>query len=430
MLNIGSLVNLFDFGFSSQFSKNFSYVFSGAQELLPDGLSPDVSEKINYKLLKTLISTSARVYRFISTISLIVMLTAGTLYIKKFTGNFTLVNNSLIIWITYSISVFFNIYYLYLDPLVRGKGLIKRSQQAIIVSRAFYLLINFILLFFNFGLFSVVIANLVSPFISRFILLITFYTKEIKTELKKVSFSKEDKKKCFNIIWYNAKRMGINSLGSFAIQKSGVFFSGLFLQPAQIAMFGLLQQLSGIVNNLSTTLFKIFNPKIASDCVKNDTKSLIKDFSVTLGVFYLIYVFLSSCVAFAGPFGLRLIHSNAKLPALSFMLIFFIVQFLEQNHSTYATVIALHNYIPFVIPSLIAGGFIISGLYLTLSFTNLGIWSLILVPGIVQLAYANWKWPLYVCKNYLHMSIIKFTLLSVKEAFSYGKRTVLKLIRK
>ena len=95
ILNIGTLVNLFDFGFSAQFSRNFAYVFSGAQELQTEGLSENVKREVNYKLLKTLISTASTVYKVISLIILIVLLSFGSLYIKKVTDDFTLVRNSL-----------------------------------------------------------------------------------------------------------------------------------------------------------------------------------------------------------------------------------------------------------------------------------------------------------------------------------------------
>ncbi len=34
-----------------------------------------------------------------------------------------------------------------------------------------------------------------------------------------------------------------------------------------------------------------------------------------------------------------------------------------------------------------------------MNFTDAGLWGLILAPGIVQLAYQNWKWPLEVYRD-------------------------------
>ena len=61
MLTLGSLVALFDFGFSPQFGRNVTYIFSGAQELKEEGISVSSSE-INYRLLATMIHTAKYVY--------------------------------------------------------------------------------------------------------------------------------------------------------------------------------------------------------------------------------------------------------------------------------------------------------------------------------------------------------------------------------
>lgn len=414
ILNIGTLVNLFDFGFSAQFSRNFTYIFSGAQELQSEGLSENVKGEVNYKLLKTLISTASSVYRVISFVVLIVLITLGTVYIKKVTDDFTLVKNSLYIWGLYSLSVFFNMYFMYLNQMVMGKGLVKRNQQAIVASRLVYLVIAFTLLKIHLGLFSIVIANFCAPFVSRFILVVSFYTKDLKEKLKAESFNKSEKKECFSAIWYNAKKVGIAALGAFGIQKSSMFFAGLFLNSTEIASFGLLQQFTNISTALSITLFNSFVPRITSHCVEKNRDSLYKDFSLCMGAFYLIFTFLACCVVFAGPFALKLIKANAVLPTIWFCILYFFVQLLEQNHGLFATIIALNNKVPYVKPSLISGGIIVISLYITLKFSNLGLWALVLVPGTVQLAYNNWKWPKVVCGQYLKENYFKFTFLSIK----------------
>lgn len=430
ILNIGTLVNLFDFGFSAQFSRNFAYVFSGAQELRKEGLSEKVGGQINYRLLKTLINTASTVYRIIALIVITIMLTLGTLYVKKVTNNYSLISNALYIWILYTLSVFFNMYFMYLNQMVMGRGYIKRNQQAIVSSRLVYLLLAFLFLKLNFGLFSIVIANLVSPFVSRAILIFSFYDKEIKKELSKVSFTKLEKRECFNNIWYNAKKVGVAALGAFGIQKSSMFFAGLFLTSAQIASFGVLQQFTNIICGLSITLFTSFSPRIASHCVEKKENDLSKDFSLCIGAFFIIFISLALCVILMGPIALKIIGSNALLPPVAFMGVYFIIQMLEQNHGLFASIIALNNRIPYVKPSLISGGVIVVGLYFVLRFTKLGIWSLVVVPGIVQLAYNNWKWPKLVCDEYLHQNFFSFSGKSIISFIRFVIRKIQSLIKK
>ena len=61
--------------------------------------------------------------------------------------------------------------------------------------------------------------------------------------------------------------------------------------------------------------------------------------------------------------------------------------------------ISADNRIPFFIPSLLSGVGTILLLWLFLSVINLGIWGMVLAPGIAQLVYQNWKWPTMVIKE-------------------------------
>lgn len=48
MLTVSSIVALLDFGFGPQFGRNFTYVNSGAQSILREGVCKDVNGTINY----------------------------------------------------------------------------------------------------------------------------------------------------------------------------------------------------------------------------------------------------------------------------------------------------------------------------------------------------------------------------------------------
>ena len=106
MLTIGAMVGLLDFGFSPQFGRNITYAFSGAKTLVKEGFSPDSNLSVpNYQLVAILIKTAKLVYRKLSLIVLVIMLTFGTVYIYKVTKGFVNVRYSLLIWIIYSFSI-------------------------------------------------------------------------------------------------------------------------------------------------------------------------------------------------------------------------------------------------------------------------------------------------------------------------------------
>jgi hypothetical protein len=96
---------------------------------------------------------------------------------------------------------------------------------------------------------------------------------------------------------------------------------------------------------------------------------------------------------------------------------------LEQNHSLFASIIVIGNNIPFVKASLIAGFFILLGTYIILNYWQPGVIGLIIIPGVVQVAYANWKWPLVVCRK-MRISFFEFLRISCCETLIYYKRGI------
>lgn len=416
LITFGSLVSLFDFGFSSQFGRNISYVFGGAQSLQKEGLEVLNSPTgINYRLLSTMIDTAQYVYRRIAIIVLITMLSLGTWYIYEVTDGFKSVSNTLIIWFFFSFSVFFEIFYSYYTSLLVGKGMIMESRKAIVYSRLVYIVLAFILLYMGCGLIGVVFANFVAPFFNRIISYRFFFTNDLKSKIECYIIPKKEKIELFNIVWHNSRKLGLVFIGSYAINKFSLFLAGLYLPLSEIASYGLMLQLLGLVTTVSGTFFAINQSRFSVLKIQGKEKELLKEFAYSMNLYYVLFLLGAFFVIFIGPWSLTVIGANAKLPSLFIMCIFAIIVLLEGNHSNFSTLIVIKNEIPFVKPSLIAGGAIILGDYLSLTYTTYGILGLVLVQGIVQLAYANWKWPYVVCKEF-GISFLMFVGIGMKES--------------
>jgi O-antigen/teichoic acid export membrane protein len=418
MLTVGSMVSLFDFGFAPQFGRNISYIFSGAQVLLKEGVEFNDGEKkdVNYRLLATMIRTAKYIYQILSFIVLFVMLSFGTLYIYKVTNGFSNVHNSLIIWIVYSVSTFFNVYYTYYTSLLSGQGKIMETKKAMVYSKITYIVLVLILLYSGVGLLGICIANLISPFVNRYLSHNYFFTKELKSKIAIFRVSKREELELFSIIWHNSKKLGVVFIGSYAITRFGMFLAGLYLPLSVVSSYGLMMQLVGIILTISGTLFTIFEPKLSALKVTNNKPELLKSFSFSMGISYLLFVLGALFLLFIVPPLLALMKSNAVLPAASIVLLYLIVMLLENNHSLFATVIVIGNSVPFMWVSLITGGLIAIGSYFSLAFTSLGLLGLVLVQGLVQLAYNNWKWPYVVCKEF-KINFFEFIYLSMMEVF-------------
>ena len=412
MMTVSSLVALMDFGFTPQIGRLVSYIFSGAQSLKREGINECANGPINYSLLGSLINITKKIFWKLSIAVLLFMLTFGTIYIYNVTNGFSTVDNSLIIWGIFSVSQAFNIYYKYYDTLLTGRGLIEESRKTMLASRISYIVLAYLLLFCNFGLLGLCIANFISPFIQRYLSYRYFYDKDLLSKIKDTHSTGEEQSHLFDVIWYNAKKLGINFIGGYCITKFGLFISGIYLSSTDIASYGLLTQLVTIIVGISTTLYNTMQPQIISYRINGNKEKTMGLFSFTMLCFYSIFIILGLMLLSCGPVVLSLIRSNAVLPSSITIIVYLIIILLENNHSLFATFITTGNKIPFVKAGLISGFFIWLGDCLILNFTGAGVIGLILVQGFVQLCYSNWRWPKWVLNEY-NISYLKFLTLGV-----------------
>ena len=78
LISLASIIALFDMGFSGQFARFITYIFSGAQELQKDGMSTNKSDVVNQHLLATTILTAKKIYKYIAFIALVSLVSLGT----------------------------------------------------------------------------------------------------------------------------------------------------------------------------------------------------------------------------------------------------------------------------------------------------------------------------------------------------------------
>ena len=420
MMTIATMVALMDFGFSPQFGRNVTYVFSGVQKLEKEGVEITQKGSLNYHLLYSLIRVARKVYLYLGLIVLAVMLTLGTVYIYYATDGFSTVDNALLVWILFSLSTALNIYFLYYSSLLTGRGLVKESKKALMASKVFYIVLSYILLLSGMGLLGLTLANLIAPFISRFLSYRYFFDEELKSNLSGQTTSKKEIKELFHVIAYNAKKLGINFIGAYAILKFSLFIAGLYLTPSDIASYGLMIQLVTIIGSISSTFFQVFNPQITSYHVTGNLKKEFHTFALSMSVFYLLFLLGTVLLVFFGQPLLKFIGSNALLPSRLILVLYCLIILLEYNHSHFATYITFANEIPFVKSSIITGVIVCLCDFLVLQYTSLGLLGVVLVQGVAQLAYNNWRWPLYVFRK-TKTNVFSFMKACLFESISHIK---------
>lgn len=399
-VTILSIVALFDFGFSPQFSRNFSFVFGGAQEIVPVGVPTKYSEVISYKLLYELIATAKYLYKILASVVFIFLLTFGTLYVYRFTDGFTLIDNIGLIWIAFAVSVLFDFYYRYFGPLLLGRGQIYERNVAEIMGSLVKIISLSLLIILGFGLWSVVISTFLRVVVSRLLSIYYFYNKEMKLSLSPYTRTDYDKKGMLKILWVNARKMMIVSFATYVSTQLSLFFTGLFLSKSDMASYGLLTQLVAAITAFAMSINESMTPIYSMLRTSNNLQGLKDNVYFTMGIFYYIFIPASILLYCGGDSLLELIKSNATLPTTSITAIFLIYKFLENQHIVCSCYLVSQNKIVDFESALVIGIVNLIAMSILAFSGKCSLFLFICIQAFVPLCYPNWKWPYEVCKEF------------------------------
>ena len=392
---------LLDFGFNESFTRNITYIFSGVRTLQAKGFSKIGYDRgsVDYGLLKGTIDAMRWFYLRVAVILFALLITFGTYYIHILLKNYTEGHLEIYIaWILLCLINTYQLYTLYYDSLMQGKGLIKRSKQIIIIGQSVYLIVASVMILAKFGLIAIVSAQAFSVVIVRTLSYHSFFTKELKQALH--SSIARTSKEILAAIYPNALKLGLTLLGGFLVTRSAIVLGSLYLTLEEIATYGITIQVITIIVSLSGIYTATFLPKIAQLRIDHNSQEIkelyLKGQFVLVSTFFIGGIFL----IFFGEPALRLIGSQTHL--MPQLLIFgaILIYFLETNHSIAGTIIISRNDVPFLKASLLSGLSTVILLLIFFNFTKMGLWAMIAAPGISQGVYQNWKWPLEVAKEF------------------------------
>ena len=399
MITIMGFVALLDFGFQPSFARNISYIFSGVTKLQKVGIQTAVSDgNINFSLLKGTLNAMRKFYRWIALGVFVILGIAGTAYfyyiLQKYSGDRT---DAMIAWILLIAINSYNVYTLYYNALLLGKGYIRRERQIMILSQCVYLSLAIVLIYAGYGLTAIVSSQAVSIILQRILSYRFFFTKELKQQL--LHTEADETKDILRAISPNAVKVGLTQLGGFCVTKSALLIGSAFLTLEETACYGITLHIIDILARCSTVYYQSITPKIAQSRANKDVIKLKYYFVCSVGILVATFLLGGATIAFLGNWGLNMIGSETKFLPTIMLCVMLLVYLLETNHSIAAGFISADNRIPFFIPSLLSGLGTVVLLWLFLSIFKWGVWGMILSQGIAQLVYQNWKWPSMVIKE-------------------------------
>ncbi|MDR1724097.1 MAG: hypothetical protein LBR84_09205 [Tannerella sp.] len=395
-----ALTSLLDFGFNPSFSRNVSYVISGVKELKEKGVQviDNIDAKIDYGLLKGLINAMRWFYSRMSLILLLVLTTVGTYYIhtilKTYTGNHTEIY---IAWFILCTVNTYSLYTYYYDALMQGMGMIKRIKQIDIVAYILYLTVAAVLIMLHFNLIAIVSAQALQVLIKRILSRQTIYTSQFRYHLNQ--YQPKARKEFIKPILPNAVKLGLTSLGGFLVNRSAVIIGALYLSLEFIASYGITIQIIAIITSISMVYFSTYQPRIVQLRVQNDKQGIRRLYFRSITMMFMTFAVLGIGVIFLGDWLLEVIKSKTPLLPKEMVLLALIVALLETNHSIAGGILLSKNEVPFFMASILGGIGTLILLLSLLSFTNIGVWSLITAQGMASIVYNNWKWPYEAYKS-------------------------------
>ena len=356
-MTITSFSGLLDFGFNPSFTRNVTYVFSGVSNLKTTGVESISTENksVDYGLLKGIIMAMQWFYLRMAIILFLLIATLGTWYIhyllKNYKGDETEV---FFAWGLLCIINTYNLYSLYYDALLQGRGLIKKSKQIIIVGQIAYLVIATSLILKGFGIAAIVSAQASSVIIIRYLSYRSFFNTEIKQKLH--AALNRSKKEILKTISPNAIKIGLTTLGGFSVQKSSIIIGSLFLPLKDIGSYGITMQLIFIIAGIASIYTATYLPKIAQLRVSQDIVSIKKLYLNGQLVLILTYVIGGLGLLLLGVRTLNFIGSQTLLMPTLLIAIALIISLLENNHAIAGGILLSKNEVPFFKASLFAGG--------------------------------------------------------------------------
>ncbi|GAE31354.1 O-unit flippase-like protein [Halalkalibacter hemicellulosilyticus] len=402
---VAGLVILLDFGFMTTLSRNVTYVWAGADDIVSSEFKKNIKQDLgpNYTLFVKLFKTTKLIYLLIGMLIFGILLSIGTYYIYSVSKNDISMTTVMVSWLIYASAVFLNMRYAYWNAILKGIGAIKENQQLLIITKLVQLIFSILFLILGYGIIGVSVAYFISIIINRILVNKYFYSyQNNKTAIKPLLIQKIDKKEYLILLRKllpNTYKQGLISISNYINLRSTTVVSSAFLGLNVTASLGFVLQVFTLITVVANTFFNTFLPQFSSNRVNSQYNNLKSIFKKALLINYIITI-----LGFAGfiltiNIFLDLINSDVELLPMPVIIVIMIYMFLYNNQSIFTAFNATKNVLPhyksFFISSLLVLGLQLFLLY----YFDATLWSLLLPILLVQLLYNNWYWPYLTIKE-------------------------------
>ena len=395
------ITGILDFGFNQSFARNISYVFSGVRSLKRNGheyVADAENEKIDYALLKNTIGAMRYFYSRMALTLFVFLAVGGTFYMYSLMQNYGGdVREIYVAWAIVCIVNSYNLYTLYYDSLLSGRGLIKRKNQIVLIGNISYLSLAVVLLLCRLGLVAIVSAQLVSVLIIREMSRRSFYSTDIKNGLSNVA--EGEYKSVLKAIVPNAVKLGLASVGGFLTFRLSTFVGPMYISLSDMASFGITLQLLSVVSSLALLYTNVYLPKVFQWRVENNITQVRRTFRLSMLLVFIAFISGGLLISLLGNWALDVLGSDTQLLAGGLLAFLVLHYYLETNMVNATEYLLAKNEVPFYKRYLVSGVVTVILLFVFVGYLGLGVWGIIAAPMISQSILQYWKWPYEVYKE-------------------------------
>lgn len=404
--SVSQIVILLDFGFAATIARNIAYAWCGVDSLRKDSIGElNEGQETNFEYFKKVLDTCRFIYLIISSVALLILLTAGLIYIRS------LDESCIMAWIIYSAGVAVNLLYCYYTSFMRGIGAIAENNKAAVITKLAQIIVTIVLLSMGTGILGVSIAYFVSGLILG--LCSKYYFEKydgIKEKLKTVksSSSLSEIKSMFGIIWYNASKDGLVTVANYLNTQANTLICSSVLGLATTGAYGLSVQLATISVSIAGIPFSSALPKLQEKAAQRDNDGGCRIFSGTMILFAISYALLTVMVIVLLPI-IKWLKPSLVIE-IPMLLIVFLLLFIDKIYHLCASLISTFNTLPYTKAFFYSSIISVAVSYILAGYTPLGLWGILISPIVVAACYNMWRWPIYVLSLY-NVSLSNFLLM-------------------
>ena len=382
----------FDQMFAVTIVRNIGYAMRGISEIQAQGIAP-VEEKDsgpNVILLGQLLSTTKRIYRYLSAGILVLLGVLGTLVVVPHFPETSSPQVTQIAWLITIVSACLELYTGYWLVFLRGLNQMVLSARLSTFIYGIKLVLCVALLLIGAGLLAVPIATLITGVLQRMVA--RSYTLRMLPPEVRIDSSRDSE--LIRAIWSTTWRIGLILLSvNVMLTAFGKLIKWKWGPGAFYPYHFSYQILFWVCVNMASVWTYVKWPMICQLRAINDHRGMQNILWSRLWLQLLTYLALSIGFIAFGPPLLKWISPEKDILPRFWLVLFAVFALLEMHYSFWTTLLGTENRIPSLWAQVITNLVSVGVAALLMQFTDLGIGSFIVGPLLCGLLVNFWFWP-------------------------------------